>query len=129
MHAYMYMCMNNVHVCLYTYTLHVSVCSKQDMIEILKDYGKQNVTIKSVARVLGQWGCGLVRGNSVANLLCSLCVCVCVCVCTCTCVLCVCTCTCVCVLIGMMANSLTGLPESVPFMVCTVVNIHLKRYF
>ena len=33
----------------------VWVCdSKQDMIEILKDYGKQNVTIKSVARVLGE---------------------------------------------------------------------------
>ena len=31
----------------------VCVSSKQDMIEILKDYGKQNLTIKSVARVLG----------------------------------------------------------------------------
>jgi CCR4-NOT transcription complex subunit 1 len=48
---------------------YAAAASKQDMIEILKDYGKQNVTIKSVARVL-----------------------------------------------GMMATSLTGLPESVPFM-------------
>ena len=38
-------CVCNMFVCVY---------SKQDMIEILKDYGKQNVTIKSVARVLGQ---------------------------------------------------------------------------
>ena len=32
----------------------VCVCRKQDVVEILKDYGKQNITIKSVARVLGQ---------------------------------------------------------------------------
>lgn len=48
--------MKYLFVCIVHLFTSVCVCalSKQDMIEILKDYGKQNVTIKSVARVLGQ---------------------------------------------------------------------------
>ena len=72
------------------------------MIGILKDYGKQNVTIKSVARVLGTHTHTVVEkytynvmymyialGTYDPRYWC----------------------------VGMMANSLTGLPESVPFMV------------
>ena len=87
------------------------------MIEILKDYGKQNITIKSVARVLGQLLCPALHCMYMYMYMytihtLNLCL----------------EFLDVCLLStfpnlysGMMAATLTGLPDSVPFMVCTAL--------
>ena len=68
---------------------------KQDMVEILKDYGKAQVTAKCIARVLGVLLCchGCAQ-TFIAMLLFST---------------------------GMMAGTVTGLPESTPLLVSVCV--------
>ena len=43
----------HIYECIVVLSLYIFLCSKQDMLEILKDYGKANITPAVVARVLG----------------------------------------------------------------------------
>ena len=72
---------------------------KQDMVEILKDYGKAQVTAKCIARVLGMLLCCHGCGQTFIDFFFFF--------------------------VGMMAGTVTGLPESTPLLVSIWLCLHV----